>query len=122
MKVLMPAETPLLVFVSILLLLGSAFFVAAEYSLVSSRRSKLETFAKRGNRSAGALVKALDNLSSLVACIQIGITMLGIGVGAVTEPFVTQLLSAALGHAVDRRVSFVIAFLLVTFTLVVIGE
>ena len=122
MKVLMPEGTPLLVFVSVLLLLGSAFFVAAEYSLVSSRRSRLETFAKQGNRTATALVKALDNLSTLVACIQIGITMLGIGVGAITEPFVTRVLSAALGHAVDPRVSFVIAFLFVTFAMVVVGE
>ena len=121
----MPDKTPLLVFVSILFVLGSAFFVAAEYSLVSSRRSRLETFAKSGNRTAAALVKALDNLSSLVACIQIGITMLGIGVGAITEPFVTDLLSAAMGHPVDRRLAFLVAFLpflLVTFTLVVVGE
>ena len=122
MKAPMPEGTPLLVFVSILLLLGSAFFVAAEYSLVSSRRSRLETIAKRGNRNAAALVTALDNLSTLVACIQIGITMLGIGVGAVTEPFVTQVLRAVLGYAVDRRVSFFIAFILVTFVLVVVGE
>jgi CBS domain containing-hemolysin-like protein len=118
----MPAGTPLLVFASILLILGSAFFVAAEYSLVSSRRSRLETFAKAGNRSAAALVKALDNLSSLVACIQIGITMLGIGVGAITEPFVTKVLGAAFGTAVDPRVSYLVAFLLVTFALVVVGE
>ena len=118
----MPAETPLLVFVSIFLLLGSAFFVAAEYSLVSSRRSRLETFAKAGNRNAASLVTALDNLSSLVACIQIGITMLGICVGAITEPFVTKVLSSAMGLSVDPRLSFVLAFLLVTFTLVVVGE
>ncbi|HLK14376.1 MAG TPA: hemolysin family protein [Fimbriimonadaceae bacterium] len=118
----MPAETPFLVFISILLVLGSAFFVAAEYSLVSSRRSRLETIAKGGNRTASSLVKALDNLSSLVACIQIGITMLGIGVGAVTEPFVTRLLSELVGHRVDPRLSFVLAFLIVTFGLVVVGE
>lgn len=118
----MPADTPLLVIASILLLLGSAFFVAAEYSLVSSRRSRLETMAKRGNRTAGAIVHALDNLSTLVASIQIGITMLGIGVGAITEPFVTTVLQNLIGQAVDRRLSFTIAFLLVTFTMVVVGE
>ncbi|MHB8637024.1 MAG: hemolysin family protein [Fimbriimonadaceae bacterium] len=118
----MPAGTPLLLIASIFLVLGSAFFVAAEYSLVSSRRSRLEAFARRGNRSAAALVKALDNLSTLVACIQIGITMLGIGVGAITQPFVTRALSSALGTNVDPRISLVVAFLFVTFALVVVGE
>lgn len=118
----MPVGTPFLVVVSILLVLGSAFFVAAEYSMVSSRRSRLEAIARRGNRRAASLGHALDDLSVYVAASQIGITMLGIGIGAITEPFVTSALTRLLGRSVDARVSYVIAFLLVVFVLVVVGE
>src|SRR5437870_5212249 len=83
---------------SLLLVLGSVFFVAAEYSMVSARKSRLEALGKRGNKAAKRLARELDNVSTYVACSQIGITMIGIGVGSVTEPFVTELLTDSIGH------------------------
>lgn len=107
---------------SVLLVVGAAFFVAAEYALLGSRRSRVDAMARKGSKSAVVLGQALDDLAPYVASIQIAITMLGISVGSMTEPFVTEALSQAFGSAVDQRISFVISFVLVTFVLVVVGE
>jgi CBS domain containing-hemolysin-like protein len=106
---------------SLLLLFGSAFFVAAEYSLVSSRRSRFEALARQGNRRAAVIAKELGRLSHYVAGIQIAITMLGIGVGSVTEPYLTQLLRSAFPSA-NRSLTYAISFLGLSFLLVVVGE
>lgn len=106
---------------SIVLVFGNAFFVMTEYALVSARRSKAESLAKTGHPGAKRLLKALDNLGQNVAGIQVGITMFGIGVGTLTEPFIDHLLRQALG-TVDPRVSIALAFLIATYVLVVIGE
>lgn len=106
---------------SLALILGNAFFVATEYALVGARRSKAEALARAGNGSAKLLLKALDNLGQTVAGIQVAITMFGIGVGTLTEPFIARLLRSLFGSA-DPRVSIAVAFLLATYLLVVIGE
>ena len=98
------------------------FFVAAEYAMVSARKSRIESLAKKGNRSAKALVKELDDVSPYVAGVQVAITMIGIGVGTVTEPYITQMLVEAFGASVPKSVSFGISFLVTTFVLVVVGE
>ncbi len=90
--------------------------------MVSARKSKIEALAKKGNRSAQALAKELDDVSPYVAGVQVAITMIGIGVGTVTEPYITELLVAAFGNTVPHGVSFGISFLLTTFVLVVVGE
>jgi putative hemolysin len=105
-----------------LLVLASVFFVAAEYGMVSARKSKIDALAKKGNRSAKALAVELENISPYVAGAQVAITMVGIGVGTVTEPFITELLVNAFGKSVPHGVSFGISFLVVTFVLVVVGE
>lgn len=109
-------------FFSLALILGNGFFVLAEYALVSTRRQKMEGLAKKGNRSAKLVLSALDDFSTHVAGLQLGVTMLGIGVGSVAEPFVTESLVHLFGTAIPRGLSFVIAFVLVTFVMVVVGE
>ncbi len=118
-------------FPSLLLVLGSVFFVAAEYSLVGARKSRLETLGKQGNKSAKRVAKALDNLSTYVATSQVAITMIGIGVGSITEPYVTELLSGlfaslsgplGVSASLTKTLGYAISFILVTFVLVVIGE
>lgn len=106
---------------SAVLVLASGFFVAAEYSLVSLRRSKVEALARKGNRNASGLLQVLDNLSPSIAGTQIAITLIGIALGSFTEPYVTEVL-AGLVPSLDRRVGFAVAFLFVAFVLVVIGE
>lgn len=107
---------------SVLLVVGAAFFVAAEYALLGSRKSRVESLARKGSVSAKLLLTALSDLAPYVASIQIAITMFGIAAGSITEPFVTEALSEALGAEVDRSVSFGISFIGVTFVLVVLGE
>jgi len=106
---------------SIVLVLGNAFFVATEYALVGARRSKAEALDKQGHHGAKYLLKALDNLGQTVAGIQVAITMFGIGVGTLTEPFIGHILKSILG-TIDPRVSIAVAFLIATYILVVVGE
>lgn len=119
-------------FASLLLILGSVFFVAAEYSIVSARRSRLESLGKRGHKTAKRLAKELDNVSTYVAGSQIGITMIGIGVGSVTEPSVTEMLSGlfsrvgflrdTFGLHATKTIGFAVSFFVVSLVLVVVGE
>ncbi len=109
------------ILVSILLLVGSAFFVGSEYSLVSLRRARVEALAKKGSKSAKEVLKVSDNISPFIAGTQIGITMIGVAMGSFTEPFVTNILTKQFGM-LDRTVTQVISFALVLFFLVVLGE
>jgi CBS domain containing-hemolysin-like protein len=118
----MSADPRLSLWISLALVASNAFFVAAEYGLIGARRSRIESLARQGNRAARALMEALADLSRYVAGIQIAITMCGIGIGAVTEPIVTELLVDLAGDTVNRAVSVVISVVLVTFVLVVVGE
>lgn len=118
----MEASPALLAIASLLLVVGNAFFVSAEYAVVSVRRSSIEALAKRNSKSALRVLAALDELADYVAAAQIGITMLGIGTGAVAEPFVTGVLTSWFGASVNHTVGLVVSFLTVTFIMVVIGE
>lgn len=109
------------VLISVLLVLGSIFFVAAEYAIVSARRSRLEALGKKGNKKAKRLAKDLEDVSNLVAASQIGITMIGIAIGSLTEPAVAHSVQELL-PGLPRSVSFAIGFLVVVYVLVVIGE
>lgn len=116
-------ESPIVVtIVSILLVLGNFFFVAAEYALIGTRRAKIEQRARRGERRAKAVLNALDNLSPFVAATQVAITMLGIALGSITEPFITSELQRVFGENVNRGVSFALSYFLITYVLVVVGE
>src|SRR4051812_16596194 len=118
----MEGNAGLLAFVSVLLVLGSVFFVAAEYAMVSARKSRLDALARRGSRNARSLSKELDDVSKYVAGSQIGITMISVGVGSVTEPFVTHALGRLFGANFNSAASHFISFVLISFVLVVVGE
>lgn len=109
-------------FVSILLLVANAFFVIVEYAYVGARRSKVEALAKRGNKNAASLAKELLDLAPPIAAAQVGITMLGIGVGSITEPYVTNLLASLFGTSIAPGLSFGISLVLITYFMVVVGE
>ncbi len=106
---------------TLLLLLGSAFFVSAEYALVSSRRSRIETLARKGNRTAKRLLPALDDLSPYVAGLQIGLTVVGIAMGSYAEPYISHSLERAMPWA-PKAVQTGVSFFVVVFSLLVIGE
>jgi putative hemolysin len=104
--------------VILLLVLGNAIFVAAEYSLVTARRGRLEELAKRGNRRAKTALGLLDEPVRFISTVQVGITVFGILLGALGEP----LLSDWFGDWVSRGVAFLLSFLILTYLSVVLGE
>src|SRR4029079_6673723 len=89
------------------LIAANAFFVVAEYAIVTARRSKL---TQRGGRRAAAALRLMDAPVRVISTVQVGITAVGIVTGAVAEPLVGELI----GDAIPRSVSFVLAFALVT--------
>ena len=108
------------------LVLVNAFFVIAEYSLVRSRRTRLEALAEAGARGARLALHQVDNIGDYISACQVGITMASIGIGAVGEPVIAHLLEPvvgkALGHTLAVAISVVIAYALITFLQTTIGE
>jgi magnesium and cobalt exporter, CNNM family len=97
------------------LVAGNAFFVIGEYSIVTARRSAL---ARRGGRGAATALKLMEDPVRVISTVQVGITGIGILTGAVGEPLVRDLL----GDAIPSWLAFLIAFAVVTYLSVVLGE
>ncbi len=116
----------LLLLAVILLLALSAFFVAAEFSLISARRTVIEPRAVSSARARTTL-RAMEDISVMMACAQLGITVCGVLLGAVGEPAVAHLLEPVF-HGVGvpegalHPVSLVVALLLVVGAHVALGE
>jgi CBS domain containing-hemolysin-like protein len=113
--------------VSLLLLAGNAFFVGAEFAVMSARRSQLEPRAAEGNIRAKVAIWAMEHVSLMLACCQLGITLCSLGLGAVAKPAVADRLKGpfdALGLPEDLvyPVSFAIALAIVVYLHVVLGE
>lgn len=107
--------------ISLVVLFASAFFVAAEYGLVSTRQTRIEALSKKGVRGANAVRHALEKISTYVAGTQWGITLCGIVIGSVTEPWMHKWLERSMAGLPPSLVK-VVSILLVTFPLVVLGE
>jgi CBS domain containing-hemolysin-like protein len=109
-----------------LLVFANGFFVASEFALVGVRRSRIEMLAARGSRSARRLLELLDNLNTYISATQLGITMASLALGWVGEPVFAHLLEAPLkGRVSDltlHTISFAIAFAIITFLHIVLGE
>jgi len=113
--------------VAVALLAFNAFFVGAEFALVSSRRSQIELLAQDGSRLARTTLRAIENVSLMMAGAQLGITICSLGLGAVGEPALAHLLeplfeSAGVPHGLLHPVALVIALAIVVFLHVVLGE
>jgi len=112
---------------TLLLLVGNGFFVAAEFALVAARRHRLEKAAAGGSRAAAAALAGIKELSLMLAGAQLGITLCSLGLGVVSEPLIAGTLSPlfhtiGLPGAAAHTVAFVIALALVTFLHMVLGE
>ncbi len=116
-----------LVVAVVVLLLGNAFFVGAEFAVISARRSAMEIRAERGSRAARTVLWAMENVSLMLACTQLGVTVCSVSLGAIAEP--------ALAHAFEGGVEFLglppgathgaavaVALLLISGLHVVVGE
>jgi putative hemolysin len=100
------------------LILGNAFFVMCEYCIVTARRVALQARAESGSRGAQSALRLLDDPVRVMSTVQVGISALAILTGAIGEPLVRDLLGGSLPHWAD----FTIAFLVVTYLAVVLGE
>ncbi|TDU02614.1 CBS domain containing-hemolysin-like protein [Streptomyces sp. 846.5] len=112
---------------SVLLLLGNAFFVGAEFALVSVRRSQVQPLAEAGDRRARTVVYALEHVSAMMAAAQLGITVCSLLLGALAEPVIAHLLEGpfhVLGvpSELTHPLAYVIALAVVVFLHMVIGE
>jgi CBS domain containing-hemolysin-like protein len=118
--------TGLFIILTVLLVLVNAFFVIAEYSLVRSRRGRLEAMAEEGKRGARLALSMLDEIGDYISACQVGITMASIGIGALGEPAIAHLLEpifgGALGHTAAVAISVVLSYLLITVAQSVVGE
>ena len=110
------------------LVAANGFFVAAEFSLVGLRRSRVEEMVTQGRGTAEALRRAVDNLDSSLAATQLGITISSLALGWIGEPALAHLIEPALGAlggfagASAHAIAVGIAFALITTFHIVLGE
>jgi CBS domain containing-hemolysin-like protein len=88
------------ILVILLLVLGNAVFVSAEYALVTARRTRLEPEAAAGSRRARAALARMDNPVGFISTVQIGITVFGIALGAVGQPLLSEYFDSWLSHGI----------------------
>lgn len=112
-----------------LLVLANAFFVAAEFALVASRRTRIEAMIRRGDAKAKLARRALLALDRSISGTQLGITLASLGLGWVGEPAIAHTieglfaaLPGPLALVATHGVAVTLAFLLITFLDVVLGE
>ncbi len=111
----------------VVLLAGNAFFVGAEFAVVSARRSQVEPLAERGSRSAKTALYAMEHATLMLATSQLGITICSLLILNVSEPAIHHLLAVPLdltgwSDALIDALGFIIALLLVSYLHVVFGE
>jgi CBS domain containing-hemolysin-like protein len=109
------------------LLVGNAFFVAAEFAVMSARRSQIEPLAEAGSKRAQTTLRAMENVSLMLACSQLGITVCSLLILQVAEPAIHHLLAVpleALGIPMEAAdiAAFAVALMVVTFLHVTFGE
>ncbi len=104
----------------------NAFFVIAEYALVRSRRSRLEVMREEGVKGAALALEQLGNINEYISAVQIGVTMTSIGIGALGEPALADVLKGTFGntlsHGVAVAISVVVAFMIIASAQLVAGE
>jgi putative hemolysin len=100
------------------LILVNAFFVAAEYALVTARRTRIQELAEQGDRRARAVQRIVADPPRFIAAMQLGVTLASLGIGALGE----QALSHAFDPLMATILAVILAFLIITFLHVVIGE
>lgn len=111
----------------VVLLIVNAFFVGAEFAIISARRSQIEPRADRGSRAAKTALWAMEHATLMLATTQLGITVCSLVILNVSEPAIHDLVSQPLDllHltvTVVETVSFIVALLVVSFLHVIFGE
>lgn len=114
----------------ILLVFLNGFFVASEFALVAVRKTRIDELVKQGNKSAKLVQKAVDHLDTYISATQLGITLASLGLGWVgepviahaLEPYLQNILPLNLAFASAHGISIAIAFSIITFLHIVLGE
>lgn len=111
------------------LLFSNGFFVAAEFSMVSVRKTRITELTNEGNFSAKIALEALKDLDKFIAAVQLGVTISSIGLGWVGEATLARMIQPLFDFlpsnyqlVATHSVAVTIAFILITFLHVVIGE
>ncbi|HSY00267.1 MAG TPA: CNNM domain-containing protein, partial [Streptomyces sp.] len=119
--------TTIQLLIGALTLLTNAFFVGAEFALISVRRSQIEPQVQAGNKRARTALWGVEHLSAVMATAQLGITVSSLVLGAVAEPAIAHLLEPPF-HAIGvpegliHPIAFVIALTLATYLHMLFGE
>lgn len=114
----------------ILLVFLNGFFVASEFALVSVRKTRIDELVKQGNKSAKLVQHAIKDLDTYISATQLGITLASLGLGWIGEPFLAHFfepifdnyLPSNFAYISAHGLSFTIAFSLITFLHIVLGE
>jgi CBS domain containing-hemolysin-like protein len=118
---------PVALLIGVLLLGLNAFFVGAEFALISARRSTIEPLAEAGGRAARTTLGAMEQVSLMLAGAQLGITICSLGLGYIAKPAISDLLKGPLGglgvpEGLEYPIAFAVALTVVAVLHVVIGE
>ncbi|MFC4558704.1 hemolysin family protein [Virgibacillus kekensis] len=105
----------------------TAFFVATEFAIVKVRATRIDHLVEEGNKKAVHAKKLLDNLDAYLSACQLGITVTALGIGWLGEPAVASLLqpifhNLEVNPALSHGISVAVAFVIITFLHVVVGE
>src|SRR5918994_5107310 len=118
--------TALLLTAVVALVAVNGFFVGAEFALVRARRSRVEALARGGAHGARLALRQVEEIDSYLAACQLGITMASLGIGFLGEPAIASLLEPTLGkffsHTVAIVVAITVAYVIVTFAHITVGE
>ena len=111
------------------LVLANGWFVAAEFAIISVRKTRIDQLLAEGSRMARPVRRALENPDQFIAATQLGITMASLGLGWIGEPALASLidpllthLPAAVSETTSHTLSFAIAFSIITALHIVLGE
>ncbi|HLT85768.1 MAG TPA: hemolysin family protein [Phototrophicaceae bacterium] len=113
--------------VAAVLLALNAFFVGSEFAVMSARRSRIEPLVDAGSRSARTVLYAMENVSLMLACAQLGVTACSTGLGVVAEPAIAHaveepMMALGLPAQASHVVGFLLATAIVVYLHVVLGE
>ncbi|GGG13802.1 hemolysin family protein [Paenibacillus abyssi] len=113
-------------FLIVVLILGTALFVATEFAIVKLRPSRVNQMVLEGKKNAIAVQKVTSNLDGYLSACQLGITITALGLGWLGKPAVESLLYPLLEDRLPAElvsfISFIVAFSVITFLHVVVGE
>ena len=115
------------VFAVLLLVAVNGFFVAAEFALVQLRPARIQQLIEAGRTGARTALRLHEHLDTVLAAVQLGITLANLALGFVGEPFIASVFQGWLGHTpvgttVSHAISIALSFILITYITVILGE